>query len=84
MENVNEDEWVKCPYNQQHVVPYQRMPYHLLKCKAKYTGPPLDTCPFNATHLVPKGTLNEHFKECIAYFHANRDRIERSGVSQQS
>lgn len=71
-----EDDWQKCPYNEAHIVPYQRMPYHLIKCKPKYNGPPLDTCPFNAIHLVPKGTLQEHFKTCSAYFHANRERIE--------
>lgn len=77
MNRTEEDGWVKCPYNALHQVPYQRMPYHLMKCKEKYTGPPLDTCPFNATHLVPQGTLKEHYKTCAAYFHANRERFER-------
>lgn len=83
MNRAAEDEWVKCPYNEAHVLPYQRMPYHLVKCKPKYNGPPLDTCPFNATHLVPKGTLEEHFKTCVAFYHANRERFERNELRQQ-
>lgn len=77
MNRSDEKDWVTCPYNEQHVVPYSRMPYHLMKCKTKYTGPPLDTCPFNATHLVPSGTLEQHFKTCVAFYHANRERFER-------
>lgn len=77
MNRTEESDWVKCPYNATHLVPYQRMPYHLIKCKANYKGPPLDTCPFNATHLVAKGTLSEHFETCVAYYHANRERFER-------
>lgn len=71
------DDIVSCPYNPAHLVPYTRMPYHLLKCRRNYNGPPLDTCPYNATHLVPKGTLKEHYTKCNAYFHATRDRMER-------
>lgn len=70
--NNQEDDAVQCPYNPEHVVRYARMPYHLIKCKKNYQGPPLDTCPFNATHLVAKGTLQEHFKTCIAHYHAVR------------
>lgn len=72
-----EEETVSCPYNPEHLVQYTRMPYHLMKCKVNYKGPPLDTCPYNATHLVKKGTLPEHFKECIAHFHATRTQDER-------
>lgn len=72
-----EDDAVLCPYDPQHVVPYARMPYHLMKCKKNYRGPELDTCPFNATHLVKKGTLDEHYKTCIAYYHASRPYNEK-------
>lgn len=73
-----ESEWVICPYFPAHTVPYKRMPYHLIKCRQQYNGPPLDTCPFNATHLVPKGTLSEHFKSCVAFYHATREDVERT------
>lgn len=72
-----EDDSVQCPYFPDHIVPYSRMPYHLIKCKVHYKGPPLDTCKYNATHLVPKGTLDEHYKTCIAVFHATLTMEER-------
>lgn len=80
MNRIGEEGWVRCPYNDQHLVPYQRMPYHLVKCQQNYKGPPLEVCPYNATHRVPQGTLGEHFRTCAAYFHANRERFERGQI----
>lgn len=74
---------VVCPYNPSHLVPYTRMPYHLMKCRRNYNGPPLDTCMYNATHLVAQGTLPQHYQNCPAFYNATRDRVEReTGVKR--
>lgn len=73
---MDDNKWVSCPYNEEHRVLELRLPYHMIRCKKNYKGPPLETCPFNATHLVPQGTLQEHYTECISYFHAMRERME--------
>lgn len=58
-----------CPYNRQHRVASHRMPYHIVKCKRSYVGPPLEMCPFNAMHLVPSAEMAEHRANC-PNFHA--------------
>lgn len=68
---------IQCPYNALHRLAGHRMPYHMIKCKKNYRGPPLDTCPFNAMHMVPQGTLQEHFLKCDDYFNANRERLSK-------
>lgn len=73
-----EEGWVNCPYDRQHLVPYQRMPYHLAKCRRNYRGPPLEQCLYNATHLVSPGTLEQHYESCPAYYQATREQYERA------
>lgn len=75
------DTLVPCPYFPEHKVRYGRMPYHMIKCREKYTGPPLDACPYNATHLVPKGALLDHYRVCQAYYYATRARMETKTAS---
>lgn len=76
------DNWVSCPYNQQHRVLEIRLPSHLVKCRKNYNGSPLETCPFNVTHLVPQGTLQEHFHQCQSYLHAMKERLESQRVTK--
>ncbi|XP_044738663.1 gametocyte-specific factor 1-like [Chrysoperla carnea] len=53
-----------CPYNKSHVVTRLRLPYHIIKCKARYPDIQLIHCPYNATHMVKKESMVDHLKEC--------------------
>lgn len=73
---MESENYKTCPYYPQHLVPIERMPYHLVKCEQNYRGPPLEKCKYNATHVLPAGQMEEHYQSCIDYFNANREKNE--------
>lgn len=74
-------EYVTCPYNPQHRLVRHRMPYHIVKCKKNYFGPPLDVCPFNAMHMVPSTDIMEHMQNCPDYHTTMREIYENQHPS---
>lgn len=58
---------VQCPFNKEHLVIRHRMPYHIVKCKKNYKGPPLETCAYNAMHMLPIEQMPKHLDECKEY-----------------
>lgn len=70
----------KCPYNQAHVMPANRLQFHLARgCKDKLLKAHLFThCPYNFLHIIPNDVpthtdsvkeINEHKAQC-------RDRMK--------
>jgi len=57
---------VKCPYNPAHVMPEERLIWHLsMGCNEKTKYAHLySTCPYNALHIVPNEALDTHKKIC--------------------
>lgn len=55
--NNMSDDWVACPFNPRHRLAPKRLSYHLIDCRLRYKGPPMEVCRYNATHYVPKGNL---------------------------
>lgn len=72
-----ESEIMTCPYNPQHRLIRHRMPYHIVKCKKNYTGPPLDVCPYNAMHIVAHSAIVEHMQNCPDYHITMRETYEK-------
>jgi len=56
---------MKCPYNPEHVMPDERLLWHLTKCPdAKTYGHLFATCKFNAMHIVKKEEILVHERKC--------------------
>lgn len=59
---LNNDDWMSCPYDPSHRVPRLRIQRHILKCEK--THPPLEICPYNYTHRHPADKIKEHCVNC--------------------
>ena len=57
---------VQCPYNPQHVMPRERLAWHLtMVCKdMKKLSHLFSICPYNRTHHMKTPKLDEHVKTC--------------------
>jgi hypothetical protein len=56
--------FVTCPYNERHQVRFDRMQYHLVKCRRNYPDADFAICPYNASHHVPRINLESHLQKC--------------------
>jgi hypothetical protein len=57
-------DFVRCPYNMNHNVRFDRIQYHLMKCKKNYPDADFTICPFNASHHIPRINMDSHIKNC--------------------
>ncbi|CAG9312496.1 unnamed protein product [Blepharisma stoltei] len=54
-----------CPYNKNHVMPSNRLEWHLIECKDKINqSSGFAICPYNALHHVPTQLLEAHIQTC--------------------
>lgn len=60
------DDYATCPYDMTHRILWQRMPFHLIKCRKQHLLSPLQTCPFDTKHLVPQQEMPFHMSMCEA------------------
>lgn len=61
LENEN---YVKCPYFPEHEMPRKRLSYHLIKCQKRPDAPRLFICPYNYLHRVRPENRIQHINEC--------------------
>lgn len=74
---MNKEEYAICPYNASHTIIRNRMPYHIVKCRQNYRGPPLSICPFNAMHIMPSTDIDNHVNNCPDY-HLQMNKVHES------
>lgn len=57
-------DFVRCPFEESHVIRRYKLPYHLHKCKKNHPGMNMATCSYNFSHLVPKVNIVQHLESC--------------------
>lgn len=63
-----EQELVACPYNPNHTLTTNRLPWHMLNCRSKVRSIQLRmktktvTCPFDSTHVIEIDFIQEHIE----------------------
>lgn len=76
------DDYATCPYDTTHRILWQRMPFHLIKCRKQHLLSPLQTCPFDTKHLVPQQEMPFHLSMCEAKVILGPDIV--NSIAQES
>lgn len=58
------DELVKCPFDDAHIILRSRIHYHLVRCRKKHPNSTKIVCPYDATEYLEPENFEAHLKEC--------------------
>lgn len=76
------DELMKCPFNENHIILRSRIHYHLVKCRRKHLNSTKIQCPYDATEYLEPENFEQHLRECksktavLNVQHSLRDMLE--------